>query len=148
MTFRIRNVDANGDMLFGHSGADFLVDSPAAVGLLVKDRLNLWEGEYFLNLLEGTPWFQNILGKQPSTQTSGAANAGNVRDAALQYRINTTPFVTGIDGYNSQISAQRVFTAAGSLKTAFGILPNFNVPIVQPSGFGLGVTPIGGGGLG
>ena len=50
-------------MTFGQGGANFLVDSPAAVAQCVVTRLRLWEGEWYLALDEGTPYFQDVLGQ-------------------------------------------------------------------------------------
>jgi hypothetical protein len=139
MTFRVRAMSATGDMTFGSSKANFLIDSPQAVGQLVKTRLLLWEGEWFLNLSEGTPWFQNILGK----------SSESIRDAAIQNRIANTPFVTGILSYASQVLLRNL-TITATLATAFGQTNLNNVPVYPPGGnFLFGQSPLGGfGGLG
>ena len=60
---RVRKQDANGDVIFGHGGADYYVNSPDAVALAIKTRLLLFTGEWFLDLSEGTPWATRVLGK-------------------------------------------------------------------------------------
>ena len=59
---KVRALDKDGDMQFGlPSGKGWLVDSPQAVGQLVKSALSLWRGEWFLDTSLGVPMFENIL---------------------------------------------------------------------------------------
>lgn len=120
MTFRYRRLSDNladpervgGDMCFGHGAADFLVDDPAAVAQAVLTRLQLWAGEWWLNLAEGTPWLQQILAHPPG---------GNVPDSAIRARILGTPFVTGLTDYASFYDpTTRSFTVSAKVTTAFG----------------------------
>jgi hypothetical protein len=59
---RYRTLDANGDYTFGQNGANFLVNSPAAVGQAVLTRVKLMQGEWFLDQTAGTPYDTEILG--------------------------------------------------------------------------------------
>lgn len=129
-------------MTFGQGGANFLVDSPAAVAQCVVTRLRLWEGEWYLALDEGTPYFQDVLGQY---------NPG-LAAAVVQDRIVNTPFVTGLNNFNFNYNSEtRVLQTSGEIITAFGPSINFTIPL-SPSGggqFQIGVTPLGdGGGLG
>lgn len=91
---RYRALSPTGDYTFGRNGSNFLVNSPAAVAQLVKTRLALSLGEWFLDLTAGTPYQSKILG------------AGRVAtyDSAIQDVILNTQGVTGISQYNSRVN--------------------------------------------
>jgi hypothetical protein len=136
MTFRYRRLSDNladplrvgGDMTFGRSDRDFLVDSPTAVAQAVYTRLRLWQGEWFLNLLEGMPWMQQVL-----VHSAGSG----VPDAAIRARILGTPFVTSIEDYSSFWEpTNRLFTVTCKLWTAFG-------PVTEAPGGGAIMSPSG-----
>ena len=59
----IRRQDVNGDFVFGHGLADYLTNDEA-VALLLKQRLWLWLGEWFLDVTAGVNWWQ-VLGTRP-----------------------------------------------------------------------------------
>jgi hypothetical protein len=117
MTFRYRALDASLDMTFGRGIGNMLIDSPAAVAQAILTRLCLWTGEWWLDLDEGTPWMQQILGKPRGYGSP---------DAAIQTRILGTPYVTRITDYASNynpanrswIVGCKVFTAFGQVTTA------------------------------
>lgn len=124
-------------MTFGNGGANFLRDVPAAVGQCAGTRLKLWEGEWYLDLLDGTPYFQQILGQ---------GNRG-LASALIEQRILGTPFVSpaglsdlGIS-YNSQT---RDYVFEGDLGTVFGQV-SFSFPVRQ---FNVGPFELGGDQLG
>lgn len=60
---RYRKLDKNGDMCFGGGRGDFYVDTPEMVAQSVKTRLCLWLEEWFLDVTDGTPWAQLVLGR-------------------------------------------------------------------------------------
>ncbi len=90
---RYRMMDANGDYTFGQNGANFFVNTPAAVAQAVQTRLKLIEGEWFLDTSAGTPYNSLIL---------GAGTIGTY-DAAIQGVILNSPGVTGIANYASTV---------------------------------------------
>lgn len=105
-----------GDMTFGRGPLDWLVDNPTAVAQAVLTRLKLWQGEWFLNLDEGTPWMQQILGH---------AARGGVPDAAIKGRILSTPYVTQVTDYASSYEpTDRSFVVSCQVYTAFGLVTN------------------------
>lgn len=97
-----------GDMTFGSNGANFFVNQPAGVAQLADTRLNLWAGNWFLDLTEGTP-YDLILGK--STQS--------YYDSALLARLNGTTGVVAVQAYQSQLTARNLAYSA-TLYTAYG----------------------------
>lgn len=111
---RLRMQDVNGDRLFGRGGTNFFVDSSAGVGQLVETRLLLWEGEWFLDQTDGTPYAQEVLG----------INTGSTYDLALQQRILGTQGVTSIETYFSSCNpVTRVLTVSGTVNTLYSATP-------------------------
>ncbi|WP_042720516.1 hypothetical protein [Herbaspirillum sp. B65] len=107
---RVRAVDAAGDALFGGDQATILRDSPDAVGQIVTSRLNLWQGQWYLDALEGTPYEQEVLGRR----TEG------LRDPALQARILDTPGVVEIEAYDSVLDRQtRALAVSATIQTVY-----------------------------
>jgi hypothetical protein len=88
---RYRRQSATGDYTFGQSAANFLVNSAEMVAQSIKTRLLLWQGEFFLDVTEGTPWSQDILGVRTNP----------TYDLVIQNRILETPGVSGILEYES-----------------------------------------------
>lgn len=108
---RYRKLDENGDRVFGHSLEDFWIDVPEAPAQAVSTRLRLWQGQWFLNVDDGTPWSTKVLGKY----------TGSSRDPILQTRVLTTPGVTGIAAYASQLNRDtRAFTVQMTIDTQYG----------------------------
>ena len=92
---RVRAMSATGDMTFGQGSANFLVNSPAAVRQLIQTRLNLWTGQWYLDLTDGTAWSTQVLGK-------GTAALFN---AVVRNRITATLGVTGIPSYSATVNS-------------------------------------------
>lgn len=107
---RIRAQDADGDMTFGQGGANFLVNSPAAVAQLVQTRLLLFASEWFLDVTEGTPYGTQIVGSRTAL----------TRDTAIKARILTTPGVVRIAGYSSSVVG-RAFAIQATIDTIYGL---------------------------
>lgn len=106
---KVRRLDSGGDMRLGHGSADFFEDSADGVAQNAMTRLALWRGQWFLDTSEGTPWIQEILGKQE------AANA------AIRARILETPGVLGITEYESILDPDaRSLTVTATLETQYG----------------------------
>jgi hypothetical protein len=102
-------LDANGDYSFGNGGANFLVNSAATVAQSVLTRLRLWTGEWFLDVTEGTPYMQKVLGSGTKA----------LYDLAIQQRVLATNGVTGILKYASAL-AGRNLSVAVTVSTQFG----------------------------
>lgn len=109
---RVRAMTASGDMTFGQGGANFLVNSPQAVAQLIKTRLNLWTGQWFLDLSAGTPYATQVLG----------SNTRSRYDAAIQAVILDTPGVLALASYNSNYNGvTRVVTIQATVNTQYGV---------------------------
>ncbi len=107
---RVRKVDANGDMVFGGDQASIHRDSPEAVAQVVESRLNLWSGEWYLDLNEGTAYRTEVLGKR--TEAS--------RDPVLRDRILSSPGVTEITAYSSVLNREtRGFAISATIATTY-----------------------------
>lgn len=108
---RVRAVDQNGDMQFGANQGNFLSNSPDAVAQVVKSRLSLWLGQWFLDTSQGMPWATKVLGKY----------TGDTRDAAIQSQILGTPGVLQILNYSSALNRDtRLFSWAATIDTIYG----------------------------
>lgn len=121
-------------MTFGQSQLNFLADSPAAVAQCVGTRLNLWEGDWFLDLLAGTPWMQEIL-----QQT----NYG-LAEELIRNRILETPYVLAVNDLSVSFdNATRAFSLSGTVLTAFSTIALDLSQMGSPP-FALGSSPLGG----
>jgi len=108
---RYRREDADGDYTFGQGDDTFLVNSPECVAQAVKTRFELWQGQWFLDTKEGTPYIQSVLGKQRS----------EVYILAIRERIQTTKGVLSIlsfDTNNDGTTRRVTFTA--TIDTIYG----------------------------
>lgn len=106
-----RKLDAAGDYTFGQGSGNFYKDQPEAVGQAVKTRLGLIQGEWFLDITEGTPYSSQILG------------AGMVAkyDRAIQEVILNTPGVIAITEYASQVDpSTRLAQINCTINTTYG----------------------------
>lgn len=135
MTFRVRKLDANGDMTFGHGHADFYIDEPKAVGQVAGCRLRLWRGDWYLDTNEGTPYREHILGK----------SRANIRNLIIRNRILTTPFVVSMKDFSAtENPVNRALTVTiGDVITAFGII-DLVIPASPPPVFTLGQSGLDG----
>lgn len=107
---RVRKVDAAGDMVFGGNQAAFHRDTPDAVTQIVESRLQLWTGQWYLDLSEGTPYEVQVLGKRTEA----------VRDPVLRDRILSTPGVSEIANYDSVLNRDtRGFSVSAVIVTDY-----------------------------
>jgi len=84
------------------------------VALAVQSRLLLFLGEWFLNIDEGTPYMQAILGKH-------SQESANI---TLQDRISGTEGFVSLEDFVSVLDPDtRSYSATGTLNTAFGPTP-------------------------
>jgi hypothetical protein len=108
---RVRAQTASGDYTFGQGSANFLVNSPEMVAQLIKTRLGMNLGEWFLDVTDGTPWLTQVLG----------AHTQDTCDQAVRSRILGTPGVVKIVSYSSTVVG-RSFSILASVMTQFGVV--------------------------
>lgn len=80
----------------------------------IRTRLRLFLGEYFRDITDGTPWFEQILGKGVSVDT---------RDAAIRNRVARTPGVIRLTSYVADFDVNtRKYSVTIGVLTNFGLL--------------------------
>jgi hypothetical protein len=93
------------------SGVQFLTERDE-VAQTIKTRLALFLGEYFRDINDGTPWFQEILGKGGTLSS---------KDAIIKRRIAQTPDVKQILEFNTEFDIPtRTYTVTGQVLTTYG----------------------------
>lgn len=106
-----RKLDANGDYLFGGSLNSFHLNTADGVGQAVLTRLKLWESEWFIDIREGTPYNDGILGKYTA----------EIYDQLIQDRILNTEGVIEIIDYQSFYNGDlRSLTVSVTILTSYG----------------------------
>lgn len=80
----------------------------------IRTRLRLFLGEYFRDITDGTPWFEQILGKGVSV---------DARDAAIRNRVARTSGVIRLTSYTSDFNINtREYSVTIGVLTSFGLL--------------------------
>lgn len=104
----VRNFE-NGQLVT--SGDRQFVEDEEAIGRGAVYRLKMFRGEYFLDITDGTPWFQAILGKSADDQA----------EVLLKRRLLTAPGVAGIANFSYEPDpAQRSLTVTADVVTNEG----------------------------
>lgn len=121
-TVTVRALSPSGEPLQGNGQNNFLSDL-AAVTQIIRTRLLLFQGEWFLALNDGLPMFGGILG------ASGSQRDLQVITNLVSARINGTPFVTGIRSLSTRYNAAtRRLSYTALVDTQFGQITVTNVP--------------------
>lgn len=106
---KVRKMTGEGDYQLGHGNLDFFQDTAEGVAQNVKTRLALWRGTWFIDTDEGTPWLQEILGKQEAV------------DVVLKSRILETPGVISLQSFESILNPDtRSLSVTAIINTRFG----------------------------
>ena len=107
----VRRLDENGDIVT--QGTQFLTGIEE-IEQTIRTRLRLFLGEYFRDISDGIPWFEQILGKGTSM---------SAREAALRNRILRTPGVVRLTSFSTDfnVDTRKYTVTAGALAT-FGLL--------------------------
>lgn len=108
---RYRKLSSTGDYVFGNGQEDFYRDVPEAPAQAVQTRLLLWQTEWFLNVDEGVPYLQGILGK------------GNEESASIILRstILQTQGVLSLSDYSNVLNREtRKFSVSATIDTIYG----------------------------
>ena len=105
----VRRLDVDGDIVT--SGHQFITEKEE-IAQTISTRLKLFLGEYFRDINDGTPWFQNILGKG-----SGLYQ----REAIIRRRILETDGVNQITKFNADFNLDdREYKIDVSVLTEYG----------------------------
>lgn len=89
------------------------IGSREEIAQTVLTRLRLFLGEYFRDITDGTPWYEQILGKFVSLDTV---------ESALRVRIARTPGVIRLISFNTDFDLDaRKYTVTAGILTQFGI---------------------------
>lgn len=107
----VRALDANGDIVT--RGVQF-ISGRDEIAQTIKTRLALFLGEYFRNIKDGTPWYEQILGKFVSL---------DMVEAVLRTRIANSPGVIRLTEFGTDFDLDsRKYSLHASVLTEYGIL--------------------------
>ena len=107
----VRKLDEDGDIVT--QGSMFIAEQ-LEIEQTIRTRLRLFLGEYFRDVTDGTPWFQEILNKQTSM---------DVREARLRERISGTPGVLQLTSFSTDFDIDsKTYTVTASVLTSYGLL--------------------------
>lgn len=114
-TITVRRLDpVTWEPQWGLGVSNFISDVDA-IAQIIKQRLQLLQGEWWENLLDGLPFWQSIAG------FSGGGNNQQTISLIIQSRILSTPFVTGLaDVQVSYVPFTRSYSFFAVVKTQFG----------------------------
>lgn len=109
---RYRKLSLTGDMQFGSGLKNFLINSPETVAQAVVTTLKLWLGEWYLNLNDGTPYPEGVIGKHSQATA----------DQTLISQIQGVQGVRSLTNWVSTIDPNtRTYTSVGAtLDTIYG----------------------------
>ena len=103
------------------NGQDSFISDLAAVTQIISTRLRLFQGEWFLNLLDGLPLFQSILGSAGSLQNLKAVVN------LISQRIKLSPYVNLVTNVQASYK-NRNFKFYAEAETQFGKVTITNSP--------------------
>lgn len=103
----IRNLDSNGDWLFGAGKAYYLSGNPA-IGLNIKTRILSWLGDCFFDTTAGIDWANRL----------GSKNQRSLLELDLKRIILQSYGVTGIVSFETMLTG-RSFSASYTINTIF-----------------------------
>lgn len=126
-TMIYRKLSPTGDYTLGLGMQGFYSDI-YAVGQAILTRLLLFKGTFWLDLTDGLPMFQSILGSSGSP-----ANIQQV-DTIVSNRIIGTPHVSSIVSFTSGLNAQRQYKYTAQVQTDYSGQQIYigNAPPVSP----------------
>lgn len=110
-TITVQALDANGEPIMVGGQENFKTDL-AAVAQIIMTMLNLFQGEWWEDTTQGTPYFQKILG---TNRTADAIAA------VLKARLLQAPYVTDVTNVQCVISNRTLIYSAQAV-TPFGTL--------------------------
>jgi hypothetical protein len=121
--------DADGDLYIGPNGPELIGGIEGVVQLAVI-QIKLLLGEWFANLDEGFPWFQEFLGEKFTPEKEA-----RLRALVHDRMVRKVPGATGVLGLSVSLSTNGDLSISYGLQTAFGDTP---ADAIQASIGGLG----------
>jgi hypothetical protein len=113
---RYRKLDQNGDYTFG-KGQQCLTYGTYAVSQAIQTKMKLLKGEWFEDIEEGLPLFQQILRVQPTDSNL------TIIDSLIKSRILGTTDVAGIESFSSDYdSSERRYSYSAVVDTKYGAI--------------------------
>jgi hypothetical protein len=118
---KYRRLSATHDMCFGRGNEDYLVDSvenPEAVAQAIKTRMLLFTEEWWLDLKDGLPLWQKILGKRISKSVVDRILVNRIRGLKLP---NNKKAITNISNVTSTFDGEtRAYSFSCIVDTVYG----------------------------
>lgn len=106
---RVRRLDESGDLV---TRGRMFQTGREAIAQTIVTRLKLFLGEYFRDITDGTPWFQQILGKFENL---------NAVEAILRNRIARTQGVVRLLSFDMQYDlGDRTIAIQATVLTVYG----------------------------
>ncbi len=145
-----RRLSASWDMTFGQGLAN-IADSPEAVGQNVKSRLQLLQGEWFLDTSAGVPYLQQIAVKPANLPLAAALIKAQILgtdgvSAITDFAMN---FDTGTRRLTVTCTVQTIYGSTSTIRTSLAnAAPVPGAPSTWPllgDNFVLGQSPLGNG---
>ncbi len=113
---RYRQLDANGDYMFGY-GKQAYLEGAAAVAQAIKTRLLLLYAEWWEDREDGLPLWERILG------TGGSADNLQAVDYIIKDRIQKTNGVLSVSAFSSEFDHEkRKYGFRAAVETLYGAL--------------------------
>lgn len=106
---KYRKLSPTGDYMFGYGNTSFVSDIEA-VRQAIYTKLKLFQNEWWEDLNDGLPFFEQI---------AGTYDKNNI-DTLIRNRILETPNVTSVKSLDSKISEDRKYSATVEVNTAYG----------------------------
>lgn len=109
----VRHIDPDtGDIVT--SGEMQFIGGREEIAQTIKTRLALFLGEYFRNITDGTPWYEQILGKFVSL---------DIVESVLRVRIAATPGVVRLTSFDTDFNIDsRKYSVTAGVLTIHGIV--------------------------
>lgn len=105
----VRALDESGDIVTRERG---FISGREEIAQTIQTRLRLFLGEYFRDVRDGTPWFEQVLGKFASLTTV---------EAVLRSRIVNTPGVLRLTYFRTSFDlGNRVYGVSAGAMTKEG----------------------------
>jgi hypothetical protein len=112
-TISYLRLDKNWDPIWDPDAALTDLD---AVAQIIKTTILLFQGEWWEDLNNGTPMFQEIIGSPASI------NGQKIMSSALSARIAGVPFVSAVGNVNISFNPiNRLLTYSATVQTTFGM---------------------------